>query len=243
MEEIYVNVENAKPVDTSPSAAPAGPRSSERRFLPAVILCLGLLCLCLLAGLIGLTVHYRDLARDSAIVFTTVKANFTEHLQARIKERDVLNASLTELSQELDRLQSLFKQKKTCPAGWRMFHCSCYFLSTVSDSWENGRRECRDRGADLVIIDTYEEQEFLTNFVRGHTWIGLNDRDNEGTWKWTDGSPLTDAYWNGKPDNGGGDPRWGEEDCVEILASRQTRSNWNDLRCEDSLPWICEKIA
>uniref|UniRef100_A0A8C9XRK0 C-type lectin domain-containing protein n=1 Tax=Sander lucioperca TaxID=283035 RepID=A0A8C9XRK0_SANLU len=87
----------------------------------------------------------------------------------------------------------LYLTEKTCPAGWRMFSSSCYLLSAESGSWEKGRQYCRDRGADLVVIDSSEEQTFLSEFIKKATWywIGLTDRDEEGTWKWVDGTPLT----------------------------------------------------
>ncbi|KAF0026836.1 hypothetical protein F2P81_021573 [Scophthalmus maximus] len=47
----------------------------------------------------------------------------------------------------------------------------------------------------------------------------------------------------GQPDNGGGHPKYGEEDCAVITANRGTDENWNDLRCDASRPWICEKNA
>ncbi|KAM3862196.1 C-type lectin domain family 4 member E-like [Diretmus argenteus] len=84
--------------------------------------------------------------------------------------------------------------EKTCPAGWWMFSCSsCYLLSSETNSWARSRQDCRDRGADLVVIDSPEEQAFLTTLTSGPTfiWIGLSDDKEEGTWKWIDGTPLT----------------------------------------------------
>uniref|UniRef100_A0A3Q3XH98 C-type lectin domain-containing protein n=1 Tax=Mola mola TaxID=94237 RepID=A0A3Q3XH98_MOLML len=40
-----------------------------------------------------------------------------------------------------------------------------------------------------------------------------------------------------------GFPKWGEEDCVHIVAVGETEKNWNDLRCVDSKLWSCEKAA
>ncbi|XP_028447911.1 CD209 antigen-like protein D [Perca flavescens] len=124
-----------------------------------------------------------------------------------------------------------------------MFSSSCYLLSAESGSWEKGRQDCRERGADLVVIESSEEQMLISGITNRDTWIGLTDRDEEGTWKWVDGTPLTLKYWTGQPDNGGGDPQWGEEDCVHVVAGRNTGANWNDLWCDDSLQWICEKMA
>uniref|UniRef100_A0A3B4UNW4 C-type lectin domain-containing protein n=1 Tax=Seriola dumerili TaxID=41447 RepID=A0A3B4UNW4_SERDU len=141
--------------------------------------------------------------------------------------------------------------KKTCPAGWRMFSCTCYFLSTQSGSWEKAREDCRARGADLVIIDSPEEQTFLSGFIStSETWIGLSDREEEGVWKWVDGTPLNLTYWAVKqPDNGGGDPKWGEEDCAHLghdgsaHLTHDESAHWNDLLCGSLLRWICEEMA
>ncbi|XP_076603711.1 CD209 antigen-like protein C [Chaetodon auriga] len=249
MEEIYMNVEHLKPANTRPSTNQTGPGSSDRRFHGSVVLCMGLLSVFLLAGLIGLGVHYFISVQDSSAELSSIRANLTERLQASndklaavSDERDLLNANLTERTQELDRLKRLSKQKKTCPAGWKLFGCACYFFSTKKNSWGKSRQDCRDKRADLVVIDSREEQEFLTRNIKKDTWIGLNDRDNEGTWKWTDDTSLTLKYWwTGQPDNGGGDPRWGEEDCVHFQPGTKSEESWNDRRCDDSLQWICEK--
>ncbi|XP_035860070.1 C-type lectin domain family 10 member A-like [Sander lucioperca] len=367
MDDIYINVEYNKSVDPRPSTNQTGPRSSERRFPGAVVLCLGLLSVFLLAGIIGLGVHYHVTLRGSAAELSTIKANLTERLQAsdnkssslteerdrlnssltemtkmldrlkqklstikanlterlqasddldRLKqklstikanlteclqasdnklsslteERDRLNSSLTEMTKMLDRLQQSgsaadlstikanlteclqasdnklsslteerdrlnsrltemakeldrLQQNKTCPAEWRMFSSSCYLLSAESGSWEKGRQYCRDRGADLMVIDSSEEQTFLSKFIKQNAryWIGLTDRDEEGTWKWVDGTPLTLKNWRrGQPDNGGGDPQWGEEDCAHI---GPYTAEWNDRSCISVMYWICEKKA
>uniref|UniRef100_A0A7N5ZS44 C-type lectin domain-containing protein n=1 Tax=Anabas testudineus TaxID=64144 RepID=A0A7N5ZS44_ANATE len=153
------------------------------------------------------------------------------------EERDQLKTRLTEMTEERNKL----KTETTCPDGWTKSCSSCYFFSTESGSWTTGREDCRTRGADLVVIDSAEEQTFLSTFINTRSWIGLNDTDNEGTWKWVDGTPLTVTYWAPtQPDNWDEYTHFGE-DCVEILGGRS--SEWNDISCEDSRPWICEKPA
>nr|XP_040058212.1 CD209 antigen-like [Gasterosteus aculeatus aculeatus] len=199
MDEIYVNVEYDKSqVSIRPSTPAPGPSSPRSRPHVAVAVSLGLLSVLLLAGLVCLGVHVH--ASDAEL--PSIKANLAERLQVSgVKlssvsaERDQLKDKVTALTQEKDRLQLLCKQKKTCPGGWRMFSCSCYLLSTRADSWENGRKDCRDQGADLVIIDSLEEQKFLSSIITRLSWIGLSDKDIEVTWKWIDGTPLTAAYW------------------------------------------------
>ncbi|XP_027880148.1 CD209 antigen-like protein E [Xiphophorus couchianus] len=242
MEEIYMNVHPVKTV-----CQIQGPGSSKKRLYVGVIISLGLLNVFLLIGLISLGVFFHD-AGSLAADLTDTKDNLTDRLQdsnnqlsAMIEERDRLNATLTEMSNEIIRLQSLLKKKKTCPAGWRTFSCSCYFLSTSSGSWNKAREDCRNRGGDLVVINDDDEQNFLSTIINKETWIGLNDIETEGSWKWVDDTPLTQLltkHWSKKqPDNGGGDPYWGEEDCAHI----NTEKLWNDRNCSSSMQWICEK--
>uniref|UniRef100_A0A669CAH5 C-type lectin domain-containing protein n=1 Tax=Oreochromis niloticus TaxID=8128 RepID=A0A669CAH5_ORENI len=83
-------------------------------------------------------------------------------------------------------LQSNHSEK--CPDRWTRFGSSCYFKSTERKTWSDSRRDCQDKGADLVMINSKEEQEFIRN-MRGGSWIGLTGWNYE--WEWVDGSALT----------------------------------------------------
>ncbi|XP_054888123.1 CD209 antigen-like protein A [Poeciliopsis prolifica] len=228
MEEIYMNVDPEKSDWQIPVAKNEGSGGSKKKLYVGVIIFLGLLNVFLLIGLISLGVFYNltDRLQDS-----------DDRLSVMTEERDRLKANLTEMI----RLQSLLKEKKTCPAGWSMFSCSCYFLSTSSGSWDEARTDCMNRGGDLVVIDDDDEENLLSKMTKKETWIGLNDKETEGSWKWVDDTPLTQAvtkYWSNKqPDNGNGDSQYGEEDCVHITIEKL----WNDLKCSASLQWLCEK--
>uniref|UniRef100_A0A3B3HZY8 C-type lectin domain-containing protein n=1 Tax=Oryzias latipes TaxID=8090 RepID=A0A3B3HZY8_ORYLA len=127
-------------------------------------------------------------------------------------------------------------RKPGCPSGWISFGFSCYFFSEEKKSWDEAREFCRTTEADLVVINSKEENYFLFRVKPYHfkpVWIGLTDKVQEGTWKWVDGSPLTLKFWEeNQPDD------YKEEDCVQI---RHAAGSWNDFSCETSMRWICEK--
>ncbi|XP_048051410.1 C-type lectin domain family 6 member A-like [Megalobrama amblycephala] len=111
------------------------------------------------------------------------------------------------------------------------------FISNELRSWSDSRQYCRDRGADLVIIDTEEKQRHITSFIHEKMWIGLNDIENKGIMKWVDNSPLKQGFWfKNQPDN-----RYGEEDCIAVFPTEDTLNNWHDYLCSDKKKCICEK--
>ena len=135
---------------------------------------------------------------------------------------------------------------------------SCYKLFSAPETWSNAQANCNSFGAQLVKIESSEENDFLTNtFLTSSVvtyWVGLSDQVNESEWIWTDGSPLGDyTNWGGSnPDNS-----YGNQHCGHIvkgsfrLTIRSGRylwwynfngynGEWSDLECYLQLGYICE---
>uniref|UniRef100_A0A4W4E4Y7 C-type lectin domain-containing protein n=1 Tax=Electrophorus electricus TaxID=8005 RepID=A0A4W4E4Y7_ELEEL len=136
------------------------------------------------------------------------------------------------MTKERDQLQ------KMCFKGWTKFGSSYYYFSNERKKWTESRQYCREMGADLVIINSREEQEFIKE-VNIYAWIGLSDAQTEGSWKWVDGSPLTTVYWRtGEPNDTGKD-----EDCAVYSNEVVSLNSWNDIPCSYETGWICERTV
>ncbi|XP_072456999.1 C-type lectin domain family 4 member G isoform X2 [Notamacropus eugenii] len=82
-----------------------------------------------------------------------------------------------------------------CPDSWLAFEGSCYFFSTEKAQWDQSQQNCAKVQAHLVIVNSLEEQTFLTQNTRGlGYWIGLTATRARGKVKgymWIDGTKLT----------------------------------------------------
>uniref|UniRef100_A0A672KMR6 C-type lectin domain-containing protein n=1 Tax=Sinocyclocheilus grahami TaxID=75366 RepID=A0A672KMR6_SINGR len=110
-------------------------------------------------------------------------------------------------------------------------------------NWTESRRYCIEKGADLIIINNGQEQDFVQNMsAAAVVYIGLTDSDVEGSWKWVYGSTLTSGSWaSGQPN---GDNKVDEDCAVTVAVPRPAFLNlvgWHDVACNRAFQWICEK--
>ncbi|XP_046901529.1 C-type lectin domain family 12 member B-like isoform X2 [Hypomesus transpacificus] len=97
----------------------------------------------------------RDQLNTSYINLTIEIGQLNTNNTNLTRERAQLQTSNTNLTRERDDLK-----RRLCEDldGWRRFGYSCYYISTEKKNWAGSRQDCRDRGADLVIINSPKEQ-------------------------------------------------------------------------------------
>ncbi|XP_077069325.1 C-type lectin domain family 4 member E-like [Siphateles boraxobius] len=134
---------------------------------------------------------------------------------------------------------------KGLPEKWVQDKDRFYIFSNNTMDWNSSRERCQDLGGDLVIINSSEEQEFLaqqtvsSNALVLH-WIGLTDRQTEGTWLWVDNTPLNSnlSWWIFPPDDHDTQDPLGE-DCA-VLNGHLRGEKWGDISCLKKERSICE---
>ncbi|XP_042573192.1 CD209 antigen-like protein E [Cyprinus carpio] len=258
LEAIYENVERR---DIQKTTGPQTQSQSQdegkdlkhrgSRCLVLITVGLGLICVLLLVFIIlqhntitaerDLIKSYKNTAEEFNQTINSLQDNYTDLMTEKHQLQNNFN-SLTQknleletkvnnLTAEKDQLQRDFKSlNEKNVSGW-------FFMSTELKNWSDSRQYCRERGADLVIINTEEKQRHISSFTKERVWIGLSDRENEGIMKWVDNSPLKQGFWlKGEPND-----QNANEDCIELMPSNPVLNNWNDLPCSAKRNVFCEK--
>ena len=111
-----------------------------------------------------------------------------------------------------------------------------YFLSATARTWGDAAKDCADRRMGLVTINDAAEDQWIRAQmmpIAGEWWLGLNDREKEGTWTWLDGESSY-ANWNpGEPN-----AATSAEDCAVTTHG----TGWNDIPCTLTKTYACESV-
>ena len=115
-----------------------------------------------------------------------------------------------------------------------------YQLSPRTLTWIEARNYCHSIGAELAVKGMKDRN--LRSLIVGHlglsgaAWIGMTDIEQEGRWRWLDGTKVSDseACWFGsEPDN-----ERNNEDCGSIDCFYNCRAR--DYPCEYAYVALCE---
>ncbi|XP_034083425.1 CD209 antigen-like isoform X2 [Gymnodraco acuticeps] len=143
---------------------------------------------------------------------------------------------------------------KKCQESWRLFETKCYYISSRRLTWSSSRDWCQTQAGDLLIINSEPEQSFVSESSKSlepsssRLWMGLTDAEEEGVWRWVDGSLVTsdEQYWLSRegletePDDWKLEDPLGEN-CGHMDISEDKLHSWMDGSCKTPYRWICEK--
>ncbi|KAH0627501.1 hypothetical protein JD844_003272 [Phrynosoma platyrhinos] len=132
-------------------------------------------------------------------------------------------------------------------------------------NWSAARADCKNLGGNLASIPSKRVQAFLTMHLKSSSvgpWIGLNDRNLENQFLWTDGSGVYYTNWSpGAPRYHVSDTcktnkkykwisnqrlvytSWGDEEPKENIACvyLDIDGHWKTSTCNETYFTICEK--
>ncbi|XP_034059784.1 C-type lectin domain family 12 member B-like isoform X2 [Gymnodraco acuticeps] len=209
--------------------------SAGRRRFQHLACCLGILCVILLGGIIGVCV-YRVQELNSRNQELEKKNNIlTQKIQDMTTNWNELNISRAQWSIDSYCLGNTDDKCKPCQKGWSLTEPSCYAYINAQyphqKTWEEAQEDCRGRNSDLAVAHDSEEKEAINtnSFGSNGFWIGLRVVNKK--WKWVDGSDLTESSWIVPPVDGG---------CALFYKGRD---KWSSVSCGATHEWICQQKA
>ncbi|XP_023815528.1 CD209 antigen-like protein E isoform X2 [Oryzias latipes] len=191
---------------------------------------LGVFCFLILAGL--MTRHLLVSLEKNRLKTSKNQLKISNnHLQTELSG---INKTLWD---EIKQLKNQIEEKR-CPEGWKRFGNSCYYKSTEQKTWTDSRSFCQFVGSDLVVVNSKEEQEFVSTLNQNsESWIGLfaegSPQKQKSEWKWVDGSPLTETFWDETISK---DPYY---NYYAVFLSADGK--WTEKNKTYNKNWICEK--
>ncbi|XP_078493515.1 uncharacterized protein LOC100176392 isoform X1 [Ciona intestinalis] len=137
-------------------------------------------------------------------------------------------------------------QKKTCPDGWVYGNGKCYKFymnSNLYGTWSEARVACQSQNADMLEIETLEEQLFIASYFAQwrddgilQVWLGISDVGSDQYLRYADGHDIQYTQW----DNGAlATMRPNIEECAWIYTGKNT-DNWELGNCAQIQSFICE---
>ena len=130
-----------------------------------------------------------------------------------------------------------------CPEGWARNQTSCYWVVLDPSDWIEAKNGCPQihLSAHLASSGSKMENDFIGRLHSGsghNFWLGGTDSDDEGNWRWIDGTPFNFTSWESSEGSGGV-----QDSCLAI----SNRYNdyyetfwWFDYECYTSYSYICE---
>ena len=110
-----------------------------------------------------------------------------------------------------------------------------YLFIRSLKTWAQAKASCESLGYGLVTINDAAEEAWLRGLEgSSYWWIGYNDIQVEGSWRWSSGSSSYTNWAPGQPDN-----NLGQQDCA---IDNWNGGQWDDGPCTSAAYYICESL-
>ena len=117
-------------------------------------------------------------------------------------------------------------------------HCYLWSEKELRKSWEDAEEFCKREGGHLASVTSEASNEYIYKEKKrrglSSLWIGGTDQEEEGVWKWSDGSPWNFTEWaKDEPTNRS------DEHCLQQYS---VSKDWKDYECSLKKHFVCGQM-
>ncbi|XP_040177029.1 pulmonary surfactant-associated protein D-like [Rana temporaria] len=159
-----------------------------------------------------------------------------------VKPRAVSSPLCTGCEDLREKVKALDEQQKELKTAFLFFKGRAksgdkiYLSDGEQGNFENARERCTKAGGQMASPTNAEENEairFIINQYNVDSYLGINELEELGTYRYPGGLAISFTNWNvNEPNNFEGR----QENCVEM----QNTGRWNDIVCASTRLIICE---
>ncbi|XP_018413317.1 PREDICTED: pulmonary surfactant-associated protein D-like [Nanorana parkeri] len=147
------------------------------------------------------------------------------------KQISTLERQVRDLQSDVEKQRKAFAFSK----GGARSGDKIYTSNGDQTTYNDARATCFNAGGQVVSPRNSAENKAalsIRNQYVINAFMGINDIQTEGTFRYPDGNVISYSQWSpGEPNN-----EYGVEDCVELRKD----GTWNDKSCEEKCLVICE---
>jgi len=127
---------------------------------------------------------------------------------------------------------------EACGEDWEKNGDHCYFWGTDKKNWTEAEDFCQREGGHLASDTSNATKAFVLEGMKraglDNVWIGGNDIEEEGTWKWADCTPWGVTFWSSNNPNN----YLGNQNCLNV---GWDVNKWDDDFCNREYGFLCSK--
>merc|ERR1719234_77170 len=133
---------------------------------------------------------------------------------------------------------------EACGQDWAKNGDSCHLWISEKKNWTDAEDFCQEEGGHLASVHSDAAVNFVLEGMEilglDIAWLGGNDIDEGGAWRWTDCTPWNFTFW------APGEPTGGTAHCLTQVFNYTVYGHldrkWNDWNCGNRYRgFLCSK--
>ncbi|KAM8728446.1 macrophage mannose receptor 1-like [Acanthopagrus schlegelii] len=130
-------------------------------------------------------------------------------------------------------------QNVGCKTGWKRHGSYCYFVGTVTKTFDEANAACKSTDSYLADVSNGVDNAFLVSLVgmrpEKHFWLGLSNQKNIEHFVWTNKDTVRYTHWNAEMPGH-------HQGCV-AMTTGIFAGLWDVLPCTNTSKYICKHLA